>query len=108
MAAYVQDSIMLLGDSLTQNSWEPYGLGQRLSSQEIPVFITAESSTKHARRADLYVRKMDVINRGFSGYNTVWAIPVFEQVCLLAKSRVVLFSPDESNLNSTEGLRKAA
>lgn len=35
MAAYVQDSIMLLGDSLTQNSWEPYGLGQRLASQEI-------------------------------------------------------------------------
>lgn len=31
-------------------------------------------------RADAYNRKMDVINRGFSGYNTDWIIPVFEQV----------------------------
>ena len=23
---------------------------------------------------------MDVINRGFSGYNTEWALPIFEQV----------------------------
>lgn len=27
-----------------------------------------------------YVRKFDVINRGLSGYQTDWAIPVFEQV----------------------------
>jgi len=27
-----------------------------------------------------YVRKLDVINRGFSGYQTDWAIPVCEQV----------------------------
>ncbi|KAH9923983.1 SGNH hydrolase [Epithele typhae] len=48
MAAYVQDSIMLLGDSLTQ--------------------------------AHVYNRKMDVVNRGFSGYNTDWILPVFDQV----------------------------
>ena len=29
---------------------------------------------------DIYNRKMDVVNRGFSGYNTEWIIPVFEQV----------------------------
>jgi len=28
----------------------------------------------------VYARKLDVINRGLSGFNTEWAIPVFEQV----------------------------
>jgi hypothetical protein len=28
---------------------------------------------------DVYARKLDVINRGLSGYNTEWAIPVFHQ-----------------------------
>lgn len=30
--------------------------------------------------ADVYARKLDVLNRGLSGYNTEWGIPVFEQV----------------------------
>ncbi|KDQ59533.1 hypothetical protein JAAARDRAFT_33109 [Jaapia argillacea MUCL 33604] len=60
MAAYVQDVIMLLGDSLTQGGVEPYGFSQRLSAT--------------------YVRKLDVLNRGFGGYTTEWAIPVFEQI----------------------------
>ncbi|EJD06068.1 SGNH hydrolase [Fomitiporia mediterranea MF3/22] len=59
MTAPIQDAIVLLGDSLTQGGWEPNGFAQRLASA--------------------YVRKMDVVNRGFSGYNTEWAIPVFEQ-----------------------------
>jgi lysophospholipase L1-like esterase len=61
MAANVQDAIMLFGDSLTQGGWEPNmnGFGQRL--------------------AHVYARKLDVINRGLSGYNTEWGIPVFEQ-----------------------------
>lgn len=29
---------------------------------------------------DVYARRLDVLNRGLSGYNTDWAIPVFEQV----------------------------
>ncbi|KAH7889242.1 SGNH hydrolase-type esterase domain-containing protein [Phlebopus sp. FC_14] len=60
MAATTQDAIMLLGDSLTQGSWEQSGISQRLAAT--------------------YVRKLDVLNRGFSGYQTDWAIPVFEQV----------------------------
>jgi len=36
------------------------------------------SSTHNA--TDFYSRSLDVINRGFSGYNTDWALPVFEQV----------------------------
>ncbi|EAU88240.2 GDSL Lipase/Acylhydrolase [Coprinopsis cinerea okayama7 len=66
MAAYVQDIFMLFGDSITQGSWAPgdTGIGQRLSH--------------------VYARKLDVLNRGFSGYNTDWALPVFKQ-CLAKK-----------------------
>lgn len=31
-------------------------------------------------KSDVYARKLDVLNRGLSGYNTDWAIPVLEQV----------------------------
>ncbi|KAM5542561.1 hypothetical protein V8D89_003522 [Ganoderma adspersum] len=60
MAAYVQDAIMLLGDSITQGGFEFNGIAARL--------------------AHVYNRKMDVINRGYSGYNTDWILPVFEQI----------------------------
>ncbi|KAF5391475.1 hypothetical protein D9757_001940 [Collybiopsis confluens] len=61
MSANVQDAIVLFGDSITQGGWETgmNGFGANLSH--------------------VYARKMDVINRGLSGYNTEWAIPVFEQ-----------------------------
>ncbi|KAE9400779.1 SGNH hydrolase [Gymnopus androsaceus JB14] len=61
MSANVQNSIMLFGDSITQGGWETEmnGFGAKLSH--------------------VYARKMDVINRGYSGYNTEWSIPVFEQ-----------------------------
>ncbi len=45
--------ILLFGDSLTQQSFSPGGWG--------------------ARVADHFQRKADVINRGFSGYNTEWS-----------------------------------
>ncbi|KAJ7470598.1 SGNH hydrolase-type esterase domain-containing protein [Mycena latifolia] len=61
MAANVQDAIMLFGDSITQAGWTEGGFGARL--------------------ANAYSRKFDVLNRGLAGYNTEWAIPVFEQ-CL--------------------------
>lgn len=66
MAANVQDVFMLFGDSITQRGWEPglEGFGQQLSYD--------------------YARKLDVLNRGLSGYNTEWAIPVFEKC--IAKS----------------------
>lgn len=56
-----QGAFMLFGDSITQGAWEPdlNGIGQRLSH--------------------IYSRSLDIINRGFSGYNTDWALPVFEQ-----------------------------
>ncbi|OCB89697.1 SGNH hydrolase [Sanghuangporus baumii] len=67
MTAPVQDAIVLLGDSLTQGGWEAHGFAQRLACESA------------------YVRKFDVINRGFSGYNTEWTIPVFEQ-CLARRN----------------------
>ncbi|KAJ7090032.1 hypothetical protein C8R43DRAFT_1050416 [Mycena crocata] len=59
MAATVQDVIMLFGDSITQAAWDERGFGARL--------------------ANVYSRKLDVLNRGLAGYNTEWAIPVLEQ-----------------------------
>ncbi|EKM55899.1 uncharacterized protein PHACADRAFT_256831 [Phanerochaete carnosa HHB-10118-sp] len=56
---------MLLGDSLTQAASLPHGFAQKLSY--------------------VYNRKLDVVNRGLSGYNTKWAIPVFEQ-CLARRT----------------------
>ncbi|EIW60746.1 SGNH hydrolase [Trametes versicolor FP-101664 SS1] len=64
MAAHVQDAIMLLGDSLTQGGFDLNGFAAKL--------------------AHVYNRRMDVLNRGFSGYNTEWALPVFEQ-CFATK-----------------------
>lgn len=66
-----QDCIVLLGDSLTEISWAPGGLAQRL--------------------AENYVRKLHVINLGLSGYNSEWAIPVFEQ--LLSKKEEQQYVP---------------
>ncbi|KAM7334816.1 hypothetical protein ACRRTK_005293 [Alexandromys fortis] len=45
--------VLLFGDSITQFSFQPGGWGALL--------------------ADRLVRKCDVLNRGFSGYNTRWA-----------------------------------
>ncbi|RDB24244.1 Isoamyl acetate-hydrolyzing esterase 1 [Hypsizygus marmoreus] len=66
MAASIQDVIMLFGDSITQGAWGPgmNGFGQRLSH--------------------VYARKLDVLNRGLSGYNTDWAMPIFKQ-CIATK-----------------------
>jgi len=75
MAIRCQDSIVLFGDSLTQMSWNPElgGIG--------------------ARVADLYVRKLDVLNRGFSGYNTDWALPALKQIIVKRE-----FSPDAARV----------
>ncbi|KAG7092404.1 hypothetical protein E1B28_008761 [Marasmius oreades] len=67
MAAYVQDCVMIFGDSITQGGWEEGGFGAKLA---------------HA-----YSRRFDVLNRGLSGYNTDWAIPVFEKFLLNKRNR---------------------
>ncbi|KAL1918713.1 uncharacterized protein VTP21DRAFT_2735 [Calcarisporiella thermophila] len=56
------DQIVLFGDSITQYSFmlSDRGWGAQLS--------------------DVYSRKLDILNRGYSGYNTDWAIPALEQM----------------------------
>ncbi|KAI8647040.1 SGNH hydrolase-type esterase domain-containing protein [Parasitella parasitica] len=56
------NQIVLFGDSITQFSFDPElrGFGALLSN--------------------VYVRKLDIINRGFSGYNTDWALPILRQL----------------------------
>ncbi|KAI0029870.1 SGNH hydrolase [Vararia minispora EC-137] len=54
------ETVCLFGDSLTQGAWELNGLG--------------------ARMAHVYARRFDVLNRGFSGYNTEWALPLLAEV----------------------------
>ncbi|KAI9243772.1 SGNH hydrolase [Helicostylum pulchrum] len=56
------NQIILFGDSITQFSFNPElcGFGALL--------------------ANIYVRKLDVLNRGFSGYNTDWALPILKQL----------------------------
>ena len=68
---------MLLGDSLTQGASVPYGFAQQLSCKSLHAY----DDTVHADiPVVVYNRKLDVINRGLSGYNTTWALPVFKQV----------------------------
>ena len=52
--------IFLFGDSLTQQSFSPGGWG--------------------ARVADHFQRRADVLNRGFSGYNSDWAKTILPQL----------------------------
>ncbi|WWD16797.1 hypothetical protein CI109_101229 [Kwoniella shandongensis] len=65
-ASAYTDAIMLFGDSLTQ-AWSDGSLAQRT--------------------AEYYSRRLDVVNRGFGGYTSTWAIPVFEQVFATKEAR---------------------
>ncbi|KAK8861300.1 hypothetical protein IAR55_002119 [Kwoniella newhampshirensis] len=65
-AAAYTDAVMLFGDSLTQ-AWSEGSLAQRM--------------------AEYYNRRIDVVNRGFGGYTSTWAIPVFEQVFATKEAR---------------------
>ncbi|GAA6004658.1 hypothetical protein JCM10207_000970 [Rhodosporidiobolus poonsookiae] len=53
------DRVFLFGDSLTEMSWDENGLAAQL--------------------ANLYTRKLDIQNRGLSGYTTRWALPILKQ-----------------------------
>ncbi|KAI9010858.1 SGNH hydrolase [Phycomyces nitens] len=61
--------IILFGDSITQFSFDPYlcGFGANI--------------------ANVYQRKCDVLNRGLSGYNTNWALPVLPQLLPTVKEQ---------------------
>ncbi|GAA6006372.1 SGNH/GDSL hydrolase family protein [Rhodotorula paludigena] len=53
------DRFVCFGDSLTELSWGENGLGASL--------------------AFLYQRRLDVLNRGLSGYNSDWALPCLKK-----------------------------
>lgn len=79
MTAYVQDAIVLFGDSITQGGWAEGGIAQRLACGSRFCLAFATSNVIFSTIDD-YARIFDIVNRGFSGYNTDWAIPVLEQV----------------------------
>ena len=77
MVGYVQDAIVLLGDSLTQGGTIPHGFVQQLTGE---CASPSQVLGANAPASDVYNRKLDVIVRGLSGYNTTWIFPVFEKV----------------------------
>lgn len=51
---------VLFGDSITQRGFSPNGWAGLL--------------------ADAYQRRIDIVNRGYSGFNTKWAVPLLDRV----------------------------
>ena len=56
----LRPQFVLFGDSITQRSFAPGGWASAL--------------------ADAYQRRVDVLNRGYSGYNTRWALPLLDHI----------------------------
>ncbi|KAF8421262.1 SGNH hydrolase-type esterase domain-containing protein [Tirmania nivea] len=71
--AFSYPKIILVGDSLTQFSFCPSGIGAQLA---------------HA-----YCRKADILNRGVSGYNSRWLLPLFRETLkqLTSSDKVLLY-----------------
>ncbi|OAV89459.1 hypothetical protein PTTG_06190 [Puccinia triticina 1-1 BBBD Race 1] len=57
---FSMDELVMFGDSITQFAWQAGGTGAEL--------------------ANYYQRRLDVVNRGFSGYNTAWALHVAKKI----------------------------
>lgn len=76
--------ILLLGDSITQGSFENGGWGAAIANR--------------------LVRKCDVLNRGLSGYNTKWALTVLPKIITrptdqgIIAAVVVFFGANDSAL----------
>lgn len=60
MAPTVYPEWLLFGDSITQQSFSPGGYGQWM--------------------AENYQRRADIINRGYGGYNSEWALRILPYV----------------------------
>mmetsp|Transcript_9966 Transcript_9966/g.32305 ORF Transcript_9966/g.32305 Transcript_9966/m.32305 type:complete len:274 (-) Transcript_9966:83-904(-) len=83
-------TFVLFGDSITQQSNSPGGWGARL--------------------ADAYSRKVDVINRGYSGYNTRWALlalgKIFPRGIEPPRLVTVFFGANDAMLEGYPGQRQ--
>ncbi|CDZ98401.1 Isoamyl acetate-hydrolyzing esterase [Phaffia rhodozyma] len=77
MSVSPQNLFVAFGDSLTQ-TWDEGSLCQRLAYS--------------------YCRKLDVINRGYGGYNTEWALPILDQASLDTRTDLIL--PREEQLTN--------
>lgn len=89
------DSFILLGDSLFQ----------RASSQDRDQTGQVIGSLQ-PRLSDAYVRRLDVVNRGFSGYNTRQILEIQRNVaCLPGKAHFVaiLLGANDARLPDTPG-----
>ncbi|CAK9780049.1 SGNH hydrolase [Cutaneotrichosporon oleaginosum] len=60
MAAPFQDAVVLFGDSITSQQYVP--------------------GSMQARFCDAYRRTLDILNRGYGGYNTRWARQIFDTI----------------------------
>ncbi|CAK1365053.1 Isoamyl acetate-hydrolyzing esterase 1 [Cercospora beticola] len=90
-AQYETEQFLLFGDSITQQSF----------SQE-------RGFAFGAALANEYVRRLDVINRGFSGYNTRQALEVLPHVipprsCTRMRFMTVWFGANDARLPNTPG-----
>ncbi|KAJ1724929.1 isoamyl acetate-hydrolyzing esterase [Coemansia erecta] len=76
--------IVCLGDSITQRGWEVSSRGWV------------------AQLAESYVRTHDVVNRGFGGYNTRWAVSLLPRMLPASSDRTrlvtVLFGANDAQL----------
>jgi lysophospholipase L1-like esterase len=56
----LRPQFVLFGDSITQRAFSPGGWASAL--------------------ADAYTRRVDIVNRGYSGYNSRWALTLLDYV----------------------------
>ncbi|KAL6524476.1 hypothetical protein OROHE_016147 [Orobanche hederae] len=87
----MRPQILLFGDSLTQKSFESGGWG--------------------AAVADIYSRKVDVVLRGYSGYNTRWAMFLLHHVFPLVSATppiavTIFFGANDAALLSGTGKKQ--
>lgn len=84
------DQFILFGDSITQQAF------------------TEEGTPFGARLSDAYIRKLDIVNRGLSGYNTTQALEILPKVMPTpAQARVrlmwIFFGANDARLPNTPG-----
>ncbi|VFQ95641.1 unnamed protein product [Cuscuta campestris] len=72
--------IVLFGDSITEQSFRSGGWGSSL--------------------ADYYSRKADILNRGYGGYNTRWALFMLHHLFPLSSAMKILLQLEDSLLGT--------
>jgi lysophospholipase L1-like esterase len=90
------DQIWLLGDSITQFSFSANGIGARLAGAYrclVMQLLKVNRWSKYCP-SDVYARKLDVINRGYSGYNARWDSIVWEQILPTREQREAQHLPN--------------